>query len=361
MMKYCDGSVCVLYVVCIKRRLGMARKTCVASRPLSNLLSNPLSNQHVRPRNAYLVAGGFCTAWPWDAARGGPSDDSPAARGRPVARVEPRVFEPRGGAHANAPRLLLVEQPDEAADHALMLARRLYRPHRTQMFDMAVLRRPDAELGPGVWPRIEITSRNLSLEEAGYQWANMTEEEKEEASAVLWRCFNDMFPPATAEDAAAWAAERWYEPVVREFPRGEGLLRNGVEFACESTGGSMVTFRFEPGSRRVDVQYSGPVHLSLERAVSRPDRALSLELRRYIERRAEERAMREREEREEREREEREREEREDDELEREDDELEREDDELERELERLQRQYEDRDEYNPLARARRAWARRGR
>jgi hypothetical protein len=257
----------------------MARKTCVASRP--------------HPRNAYL-AGGFSTGWPWDAA---PSEDSPAARGRPVARVAPRV----GGAH-DTPRLLLVEQPDAAVDHALMLARRLYHPHRTQSFEMEVLRRPGAELGPGVWPRIEITSRNLSLEEAGYHWLDLTEEEKEEASSVLWACFNAMFPPATAEDAAAWAAERWYEPVVREFARGAGVLqlRNGVQFACESTGGSMVTFRFTPGSRRVDVRYSGAVHLSLELAgvVSRSPRALSLELagrrraevmRRYTERRAEER------------------------------------------------------------------------
>jgi hypothetical protein len=91
---------------------------------------------------------------------------------------------------------------------------------------------------------------------------DLTEEEKEEVVVELWTRFNAMFPAATAADAAAWAAERWYEPYVVDL-LDQGWRTRGVLFGCESEGGCMVAFRFAQEVACVHVSYRGPVHFNL--------------------------------------------------------------------------------------------------
>jgi hypothetical protein len=171
-----------------------------------------------------------------------------------VARVAPGGVEPRGGA---APRNLVVVPPDPR--DALMFASTPRRERRMQEFDV-VVRMSDTV--PGMWPTSAVTSRSYRLDEAGYRWEDLTEDIKEEVVVELWTRFNAMFPAATAADAAAWAAERWYEPYVDEL-FDVGSRARGVLFGCESEGGCMFAFRFPLEDACVHVSYRGPVHFNL--------------------------------------------------------------------------------------------------
>jgi hypothetical protein len=209
------------------------------------------SLKHVKVGRGFCTAAqGFSTAWSWES----PELRSPAAVGTPVARVAPRS----GGSSGSNPPRLLVDPPNP--HDAPMLARSARMRHFTVLVPISRWIGYDAEPDPGVWPCIDA----FFVVVGGRHWAEQTEEEKEEKSAVLWRCFNAIFPPATAEDAAAWAAEKWYEPRAQMI--GSTVVDadfQGVEFVCQSVDGCVVEFRFNADVTHVQVSYRGPVRFSL--------------------------------------------------------------------------------------------------
>jgi hypothetical protein len=164
---------------------------------------------------------------------------------QPISARLPRARRPRNP--------YAVHQVDMPGDSPPMVAS--VRPQSAlQEFEMIVpisTRQP----GPGVWNNREASVLTM----AAYFWEQHTEREKEVVCMLLWRCFNNMFPTDSQDNADEWAAEQWYEPLV------DLTAQDVADFECQSVD-NRCTVCIHVYNNFVQVYYRGPVHFDFNLA-----------------------------------------------------------------------------------------------